>query len=208
MTKQSYRRYTVLPSLIQMLTNRKLTLLDPASWDDKNDSFFLSTYKQKKKLKSVLALCFTRESETYHHWRVFSSGSSGVCVNFRASDLERAFRASKEVGFKEVTYLKIDELKNKRPTVSKLPFIKRIPYKHEKEFRALWESKSSNLSELHVPFDLSAITRITLSPWLHPSLRDSVVSNLKDIDGCESIPICRSTLIENSEWKKYGASAA
>lgn len=207
MTKQSYRRYTDLPALIQMLSNRELTLLDPVSWDDKNDSFFLSTYKEKKKLQSVLALCFTQESETYHHWRVFSSGSSGICVNFRASDLEGAFRRAKDVAFKEVTYLKIDELKNKRPAVSKLPFIKRIPYKHEKEFRALWESKSSTVGALSVPFELSAITRITLSPWMHPSLRDNVVSTLKKIDGCKSIPMWRSTLIENSDWKKYGASA-
>jgi hypothetical protein len=65
MSDTHFRRYTDLPSLIQILTNRKITLLDPATWDDKNDSFFLSTYKEKKKLKSVLALCFTSASETY-----------------------------------------------------------------------------------------------------------------------------------------------
>lgn len=207
MRKVSYRRYTDLPALIQILTNRKLTLLDPSFWDDKNDSYFLATYKEKKELQSVLALCFTKESETYHHWRVFSSGASGVCVNFDSEKLETAFSKAKGVKFQEVTYLALKELRDNRPTIARLPFVKRIPYKHEKEFRALWESESDKAFSLDVPIDISSITRITLSPWMHPSLRVSVVKLLKMIDGCKSIPIVRSTLIENTQWKSYGTSA-
>ncbi|WP_421671453.1 DUF2971 domain-containing protein [Rahnella sp. EDr1-12] len=207
MRKVSYRRYTDLPALIQILTNRKLTLLDPSFWDDKNDSYFLATYKEKKELQSVLALCFTKESETYHHWRVFSSGASGVCVNFDSEKLETAFSKAKGVKFQEVTYLALKELRDNRPTIARLPFVKRIPYKHEKEFRALWESESDKAFSLDVPIDISSITRITLSPWMHPSLRVNVVKLLKMIDGCKSIPIVRSTLIENTQWKSYGTSA-
>ncbi|MEZ5492001.1 MAG: DUF2971 domain-containing protein [Gammaproteobacteria bacterium] len=205
--KASYKRYTDIPSLVQLLTKRELTLLDPSFWDDKNDSYFLSTYKEKKQLKSVLALCFTAESETYHHWRVFSSGSSGVCVYFRGKDLERALRATSGVSFKKVRYLKLDELEGKNPRTEDLPFIKRIPYKHEKEFRALWESKSEETEHLDIPFDLSSITRITLSPWMHPNLRESVIGLLKKIEGCKSIPMWNSTLIENADWKSYGDRA-
>lgn len=207
MRKVSYRRYTDLPALIQILTNRKLTLLDPSFWDDKNDSYFLATYKEKKELQSVLALCFTKESETYHHWRVFSSGASGVCVNFDSEKLETAFAKAKGVKFQEVTYLAVKELRDNRPTIARLPFVKRIPYKHEKEFRALWESESDKVFSLDVPIDISSITRITLSPWMHPSLRVNVAKLLKMIDGCKSIPIVRSTLIENTQWKSYGTSA-
>lgn len=207
MRKVSYRRYTDLPVLIQILTNSKLTLLDPSFWDDKNDSYFLSTYKEKKKLQSVLALCFTKESETYHHWRVFSAGASGVCVNFDSEQLETAFAKVEGVKFKEVNYLALKELRENRPTIAQLPFVKRIPYKHEKEFRALWESKSEKVAFLDVPIDIASITRITLSPWMHPSLRGNIVKLLKMIDGCKSIPIVRSTLTENSQWKSFGASA-
>jgi hypothetical protein len=52
------RRYTDLTALIYLLRKRKLTLLDPSSWDDSNDSHYLTLYKEKRKLKSVLALCF------------------------------------------------------------------------------------------------------------------------------------------------------
>lgn len=80
------RRYTELPSLIYMLAYRKITLLDPSSWDDKNDSYFFSLYRDKVKLKSVLALCFTQARDTYHHWRVFAPGSAdvpGICRTSR-----------------------------------------------------------------------------------------------------------------------------
>ena len=76
------RRYTNIPALIWLLTARKITLLDPASWDDKNDSHFLTLYREKKSLETVLALCFTQTSETYHHWRVFAEGSSGISITF------------------------------------------------------------------------------------------------------------------------------
>lgn len=206
-TNTYYRRYTDLPSLIQILSKSSLTLLDPSSWDDKNDSFYLSTYKDKKALSSVLALCFTKESETYHHWKVFSSGASGVCINFNSVELEKAFKNFGNIQFEEVKYLTMKDQKGKQPTVSELPFLKRIPYKHEKEFRALWESKGNVVNALDVPIKLSSITRITLSPWMHPSLQDNTKILLKTINSCKSIPIYRSTLTDNENWKEYARNA-
>ena len=64
------RRYTDLPALLYLLRTRSITLLDPSSWDDKNDSYYLEKYKEKKSLQTVLALCLSTAEETYHHWRV------------------------------------------------------------------------------------------------------------------------------------------
>jgi hypothetical protein len=205
-TNTTYRRYTDLPSLIQILTTGKLTLLDPATWDDKNDSFFLSIYKEKRQLETVLALCFTTASETYHHWRVFSDGPSGVCIHFKSTHLEAAMH-NKRIQFKKVSYLKVDELRKNKPRVAQLPFIKRFPFRAEEEFRALWESKSDKCNFLEVPIELSSIARITLSPWLHPNLRKNTVSAIKRIPDCKSIPIWRSTLTGNSDWQNYGKKA-
>lgn len=207
MSSRSYKRYTDLPSLIQILMNRELTLLDPSSWDDKNDSYFISTYKEKKQLQSVLALCFTKKLETYHHWRVFSSGASGVCIHFNSEHLEAAFKKVKGIKFEQVSYLTLDELSNNFPAISHLPFVKRKPYTHEGEFRALWESESVKADFLNVAIDVSSITKITLSPWMHPSLKSNVIKLIKMINGCKNIQILRSTLIENSRWKSYGESA-
>ena len=51
MAESILRRYTQLPGLFYMLSEKKVTLLDPSSWDDKNDSYFLELYKAKRKLK-------------------------------------------------------------------------------------------------------------------------------------------------------------
>ena len=202
-----FRRYTELPALIHMLTYSELTMVDPRSWDDKNDSHFLSLYREKRKLKSVLALCFTRAKETYHHWRVFAPGSAGVCIRFKDTALQSAIRKVSGLRMKEVEYLTVKELKQKRLKTMKLPFLKRFAFQPEYEVRLLWESKMEERQSLSVPFDLSAISRITLSPWLHPSLADEVKSLLKFIDGCSRLRIYRSTLISNTEWMKRGSEA-
>src|SRR5438046_2646856 len=76
------KRFTSLPILLDMLVKKHLTLLNPRTWEDRNDSFYLEQYRNKKNLKSILALCFASCPETFHHWKVFSSGSCGVCVEF------------------------------------------------------------------------------------------------------------------------------
>src|SRR5579871_1937831 len=77
------RRYTDLPSLFRLLATRQITLIDPRSWDDRNDTFYMAQYKERKQLSSLLALCFSMAPETYHHWYIFTKGSSGVCIQFR-----------------------------------------------------------------------------------------------------------------------------
>ena len=131
----------------------------------------------------------------------------GVCIHFNGPSLESALRKVAGVKFKEVEYVKINELRKKKPATNELPFIKRFPFQPEKEYRALWESKVKACAALDIAIDLSSITRITLSPWLHPNLRKNLVAALKRIDGCKGIPMWRSTLTENATWKDYGSSA-
>jgi hypothetical protein len=75
-------RYTDLPALLYLLSSRAITLLDPTSWEDANDTYFMSQYKERKNLKKLLTLCFSQVPVTYHHWCVFSNGPSGVCIEF------------------------------------------------------------------------------------------------------------------------------
>ena len=108
MSDDYLRRYTDLTALIYLLRKRKLTLLDPSSWDDSNDSYYLRLYKEKRKLRSVLALCFTETDERYHYWRVFAPGASGVCVRFSRSGLLAACKKHASLRMKPVTYLKLE----------------------------------------------------------------------------------------------------
>jgi hypothetical protein len=205
--KQYLRRYTNIPALIYLLRERKITLLDPASWDDKNDSYFLSLYQQKKNLQSVLALCFTPAFETYHHWRVFAGGSSGACINFERAKLLKAVKKQVGVTAKAVQYLTLSDIRDIKIKTAALPFLKRSAYEDEREFRIIYESSTKKDSTLDVAIPLACIERITLSPWIPAVLSDHVKSTIKEIEGCSSLKVYRSTLISNENWKALGESA-
>jgi len=204
MKKKFLRRYTNLPALIYLLRKKKITLLDPNFWDDSNDSHYLSVYKRKEGLKTLLALCFTQVPETYHHWRVFAAGSSGVCIKFKRTKLIKAVEKIGGVRTSEVEYLKLKEIRSRKPTINQLPFIKRNAFGDEAEFRVIFESSKSDLAKKDIPIPLSCIDKITLSPWAHKSLNDHVKKILIGIDGCKNIKIVKSTLVSNNEWKRIG----
>lgn len=208
MTSRYLRRYTDLPALIYLLTERKLTLLDPRSWDDSNDSHYLGLYLEKKNLKSVLAACFTQADETYHHWRVFAPGSGGVCIKFIRSRLIRALKNQPDLRTGPVTYLTLANLRDESVRVRELPFLKRYAFEHENEYRIIYESKANRLSKLDIDIPLFSIDRIMLSPWIHPDLSNKVKKIVRSIHGCSDLRIVRSTLINNEEWKRLGEDSA
>ena len=200
------RRYTDLPCVIYLLRERKLTLLDPASWDDGNDSHYLALYRERRRLQSVLALCFTQAGETYHHWRVFAPGPGGVCVQFKRASVLRAVRGP-HVRSEAVRYLKLEMLRGRRLRSRELPFIKRQAFEHENEFRVIYESRKTRLSKLDLNLSLKAIASITLSPWMHPDLAAHVKETIASIEGCSGLRLSRSTLIGNDEWKRLGENS-
>jgi hypothetical protein len=201
------RRYTNLPALLYTLCERKLTLLDPQTWNDKNDSHYLSVYRDRNSLKCVLALCFTQISETYHHWRVFADGSSGVCISFHRDKLIAALQKQSGVTMKDVEYLKVKKLETKKLKIAELPFLKRYPYEDECEFRVLYESKTAKLNSLDIAIPLHCIDRIILSPWIPNALKGHVQETVHKIKGCKNIKVTRSTLISNERWKKFSDTA-
>ncbi len=204
MPNQYLRRYTSLSVLLDILSNKKLTLLDPQSWEDKNDSYYLSLYKTKMGLKSVLALCFTEAGETYHHWKVFCGTSDGVCLQFEKDKLLECFDGITGIKKDNVTYKKIKEARSTRLTREKLPFLKRHPFKDEKEYRLIFESDLEELASKDVPISLSSISKIIFNPWIPKSVCNSVKMVIKEIDGCKKIRLSRTTLVDNEEWKKIG----
>ncbi|SRR5713226_5048148 len=201
MSAQYLRRYTDLAALVYLLTEQKITLLDPRYWDDSNDSHYLRTYRDKKHLKSVLALCFTQASERYHHWRVFTNGSSGVRIRFRRSELLSAIRRTQNVRARRVEYLTLPELRRKALLTQDLPFLKRYPFTDEREFRIICESQTKKMHALGIPIPLSCVDEIILSPWLPHALSGDIKRLLRSIPRCEKLKIARSTLISNEEWK-------
>jgi hypothetical protein len=201
------RRYTNLPAVLHMLATRQITLLDPKTWDDRNDAYYLEQYKKRRELKTVLALCFSQDPETYHHWRVFSEGPAGVCVVFHRDRLLKKLRAIDGVTTDEVHYRTLSQSRKAKFKVDQLPFLKRAGFRPESEFRAIYESSSNEVNHLDVPIELSCIDYVSLSPWLPFSLKDSLVNALRTIEGCKKLRVSRSTLISNEEWKSFAQHA-
>ena len=82
-------RYTHLESLRNILCTKSLTLLDFQQWDDTNDSYFMSLYMKNRRLKFLLALCFTSAWEKFHFWNVFGSNNEEESLKGAEQPLER-----------------------------------------------------------------------------------------------------------------------
>lgn len=203
MTERMYRRYTNLASALHILSNKCLTLLSPETWDDRNDAFFMAEYKRLKGAKTVLAICLAEREETYHHWRLFSHGTDGVCLEFDSEKLLLALERAQGVRHRLVDYELVTNVNRMEDIgIERLPFMKRWPYGDEREYRAVYVDTERELTSYSIPIDLTAITRITLSPWLAPTLVAVVKEVLRSLPGCSTKKVYRSTLIDNDKWKR------
>lgn len=194
----SLHRYTSIQNAVQMLETRALTLRSPAYWEDRNDAFALDLYARRTRAKSVLACCFTQASETYHHWKVFAR--DGVCIEFSKERLLHAFEG---VGVRlgTVQYREIRKLTKAPPRVEQLPFLKRYPYRDENEFRIV-SCGHEVAEERSFAFPLNSVRRITLSPFLPEEQVAREKAKIKRIAGCARLPVYRSTVLDNRDWKK------
>jgi len=158
-------------------------------------------------LTCLAALCFSEADETYHHWRIFAAGSSGVRIEFDRERLFAALDFVPEIRREKVEYRLIRDLKKGAPTISELPFLKRQPYENEDEYRLIYESKDIEQKTVDIPIPLNAIRRITLSPWMNKTVSKSMRQLIRTIPGCEKLSVPRSTLIGNDDWMAYGDAA-
>jgi hypothetical protein len=203
------RRYVSIAAVIDLLRHRQLALLDPATWDDRNDRYFLELYKEARGLGGLYATCAATCYETYHHWRVFTSSADGVCVEIYREPLEQALAAVDGVRFGDVEYLRLDEVEQLDiEDIENLPFLKRVAFEPEHEYRILVETDEPQQPVVWLELPLEWIGRILLNPWLPERIAASVKATLKEIEGCANLTVERSHMIENARWKRAGEAAA
>lgn len=179
--------------------------MDPQTWDDRNDRYFMSLYKAARRRASLYALCGTLANETYHHWRVFTGSSDGACIEIRRLPFEAHLRTLDGVRFGPMDYLKLEEMERLGQTdADRLPFLKRSGFKPENEYRVIADSPDPQGPAMAIPFELEWIGRVHINPWLPAALADSLKATLRSIPGNERLSVTRSRLIENSRWKSAG----
>ena len=190
-------RFTTLPYLLELLKTSKLSILSPNTWEDHNDRDILMDYKEKMGRTSILALCFTDQRETIHHWKAFSNGESGCCIEFDKQKLIDEISKDENIQHKNVNYRLIKA--SQTIDTKDIPFSKRIQYECENEYRLVMLT-DEDILYYQIVIPLNFITKITLSPSL-PKLTFNVIKEVieKLIDGL-NITINHSSLFENEDW--------
>lgn len=193
-------RYTTLPFLLDMLTRRKLTLLNPEFWEDYNDRKTLRVYKEMSGSKSLYALCLSHKQETVHHWNAFANGTSGCCIEFSFNKLISMIEVESNIKHGEVKYVKVAALAEySRDKYEKLPFLKRYPFKNENEYRIILTSMEEQYPAIDINLNIDSIRKITISNKLPKSTYTSVKKMLLRLEpGLKKIN--RSTLYDNPTW--------
>jgi len=208
MNKTSLKRYTNLASLVSILHTKKLTLLDPSRWEDKNDSTYLKIYAERLRLNSLYAMCFTMVPETSHHWKVYSPGADGVCIYIKTEEFFAHLKEINGIRHNLVSYKQVDELELNPPNINQLPFLKRYAFRGEEEYRVIYESsKMTSKKYYKIPFEISWIEKIILSNSLPKELLSPIRETLCNIQGCENLDITRSLLNESNRWRNAGNNA-
>ncbi|MFD2602802.1 DUF2971 domain-containing protein [Flavobacterium suzhouense] len=193
-------RFTTLPILLDMLERKKLTLLNPRLWEDKNDSEIILEYKSRKGIENLFALCFSHDDETIHHWKTYSNGPSGCVIEF---DAKKLFAILDEIpGLKhgKIIYKKIDDVSSKKKIeLDDVPFTKRWPYRCEEEYRIIYET-NEKMDFYEIEFPLSVIRKVTISQQMPEQIYNTIKKHLKGTAKDPDKRISRSTLYENQRW--------
>lgn len=199
--KSELRRYTSLPALLRVLRQRAITLLPTDSWDDQNDRELMKAYAGATKSKTCLALCFAQAFETYHHWKVFSAGSDGVCIVFKKDELILRAEAEK-VRHGPVKYMTLEEIREEQPKLIDLPFSKRTAYKDEKEYRLIFDSPKDIHTSKDIPITPEIITRVLINPWMPDPLYESTKETIHAIAGFENTKVIQSSVRNATDWRE------
>lgn len=193
-------RYTSFASAIDVIKYNRLTILNPSTWPDQNDTRYLNAYKRKTGHKSLLALCLTCASETSHHWNMFASGSDGVRIVLNRHRLQQNVDQEPGTRMRDVKYVKINEVGDIGDRPEDWPFVKRHPYRGEEEVRIVWSDYDDGVAVKHVSLSSDTVTDLVLSPQIPVPLVDSIKELVKSVSANPDLRIYQSTLLSNQRW--------
>lgn len=203
-------RYTTVPILMDYLVRREITLLPPATWEDRSDAGICEEYRRRRGLDRLLAACFTTAPETIHHWSTFAAGPAGCCLELSPRILEHwsTLPALRHGPVRYVSLRDAPAAPRDDAHTLQLPFLKRLPYRIEAEYRVLSEGFPGTAAHPLVtalPLPAACLRRITITQRMPKPVFDSLKQALKPLIDGTPIRIHRSTLLDNPTWQSRQA---
>ena len=198
--------YTKITFLLHLLSRRKVTLVNPLNWPDKNEVSTFEAYMKKEHVTSIYALSLTSAKETAHHWNSFASGIDGCRISFRKDSLEKYVRENNSLKLEKIRYINRGGLKralnSEEITSRSYPFIKRDLFRHEEEYRLIFSDSKTQNKLNHLEIDLDIISSITINAIMDREVFESIKRILKIVSNNTSIQIRQSNLLEDCHWGK------
>lgn len=200
----TFRRYTDVLSLMDMVRHRRLTLLSPTLWYDQNDSFGLDLYSRRQGKGATYALCLAGAPERSHHWQIYAGHSHGLCVQ-----LDREGLIAHLDGLPDrplhgpVRYMNLKDVRDLKPIPTEvLPFLKRDTFRAEDEYRVVaWQPDFLASESYTIPFPLKLIQRVTFGPAMPRTLAETLRETVCSQEGCGDIPFGISRITNNESWR-------
>ncbi len=135
-----------------------------------------------------------------HPWKAFADSSSGCYLKIDSDNINR--KISNNDGFRqgEVKYIKMWDLKKETISINDIPFLKRWPYRDEKEYRYIFESDEEK-GKVAIPIGLDDIISITFSE----KMPEHTFSAIKDMIKFryKISRIYRTTIYKNEIWIEF-----
>lgn len=178
-----------------------LVLPRARSWDDRNDRVAIEQYERHCDGNRCYALCMTSGSETYHHWKIFTSGIGGVCLKLDRRILLDHLGTIQNATLRDIQYWSLNEFKASELDVNDIPFIKRYAYRDEKECRlVLVNDQDSPTLQLELPRD--AIKGIILNPWVDEDTAIAMKEVLRTAAKNPELKVNRTELLNSARWQE------
>jgi len=204
--KQFLNRYTHFSYLCKMLEKRELVIPSWKKWRDRNDSHSIKEYQRLERDRNIFALCMTNADETYHHWRVFTRQTFGVCLRFDKTRMIEWVKSQREsptmgrVEMKRVVYFELESFDTDVVKVQHLPFLKRWGYRDEREWRLMYTT-TQNGQFATLPFPIKALDSIVISPFVSSEEADVKKRKIQETLRTKGVDVYHSALTNSDRWK-------
>lgn len=184
-------RYMSFEVFIDIVINKKLTLLSPTKWEDSYEGWFLKGMTKsekvgtmiKKYIDSVCGQCWSKNGDHVPLWSIYSYGNKSIMIKTTLEDLESLNGVyCKEMTYSDGAEISIDEivklLTEPTPENMLIPFTKkRSGFEHENEYRIFAFTECKPSIDIMIP----NITEFVKGVMVHPFADDWYVDIVKSV---------------------------